>query len=147
MNTLDTSSALRAYQDVGTECALSYSSPHQLIQMLYDGLIARLAAAKGYMQRGQFAEKGVSLGKALAILAALRGWLDKEKGGEIAENLDRLYDYMERRLMQGHRDNDVTALDEVAGLLREIKQGWDAIRPEGPGGDGINRSGGTGPSP
>ncbi len=124
---MNPSSAVDAYQNVSTECALSYCSPHQLIQMLYDGVLARLAAAKGCMQRRQLAEKGVFVGKALAIIAALRGWLDKEKGGEIAENLDRLYDYMGRRLMQAHRDNDSAILDEVAGLLREIKQGWDAI--------------------
>jgi flagellar protein FliS len=52
-----------------------------------------------------------------------------EAGGEIAENLDSLYDYMLRRLMKAHAENDVAILDEVISLLREIKLGWDGIKP------------------
>jgi flagellar protein FliS len=127
----NTSPAIRAYQHVRTECALSDCSPHRLIQMLYEAVLDRLAAARGCLERRQFAEKGALIARAIAILAALRGWLDMERGGEIAQNLERLYDYMERRLMQAHAENDPAILDEVAGLLREIKLGWDAIAPGG----------------
>lgn len=121
--------AVTAYRNVDTECALNECTPHQLIQMLYGDVLARLSAAKGYMARGQRAEKGTLIARAIVILAALRGWLDKQKGGEIAENLERLYDYMERRLMEAHRDNDMAILDEVVRLVQEIKLGWDAIAP------------------
>jgi flagellar protein FliS len=63
----------------------------------------------------------------VSIITGLRMSLDKEKGGEIAENLDDLYDYMNRRIMEGAQENDVSKLTEVTSLLLEIKSGWDAI--------------------
>ena len=62
-------------------------------------------------------------------MASLQSWLDMEKGGEIAGNLNNLYDYMVRRLLEANTENDQAALDEVAGLLGEIKAGWDGIAP------------------
>ncbi|VAX04640.1 Flagellar biosynthesis protein FliS, partial [hydrothermal vent metagenome] len=67
---------------------------------------------------------------AISIISdGLRGSLDMDAGGEIAENLDALYEYMLQRLMAGHAKNDPVALDEVNTLLREIKSGWDGIKP------------------
>lgn len=64
----------------------------------------------------------------MGIIGGLRDALDKDKGGEIASNLDNLYAFMQQRLSQANLQNDPAMLDEVAGLLREIKQGWDGIR-------------------
>jgi flagellar protein FliS len=64
------------------------------------------------------------------IIQGLRSSLDKDKGGDIAENLDSLYEYMGRRLLEANVNNDIAILDEVYGLLAEIKQGWDGIPPE-----------------
>ncbi len=57
----------------------------------------------------------------------LRESLDQQNGGEIAANLDRLYEYMVARLVEANIGNDVALIDEVAGLLRNVKSGWDAI--------------------
>ena len=119
--------ALRQYQTVSTQAQVSDASPHRLIQMLMEGGLSRLAQAKGAMERGQVALKGELLGKAIAIIGGLREGLDLRQGGELAANLDSLYEYMIRRLLEANRSNDIAALDEVSSLLREVKSGWDGI--------------------
>lgn len=120
-------SALKQYQTVNTQAQVFDASPHRLIQMLMEGGLSRLAQAKGAMERGQVALKGELLGKAIAIIGGLREGLDLRQGGELAANLDSLYEYMSSRLLQANRSNDVAIIDEVAGLLREVKSGWDGI--------------------
>lgn len=119
--------ALRQYQTVSTQAQVSDASPHRLIQMLMEGGLSRIAQAKGAMQHGQQAAKGELISKAIGIIGGLRAGLDLEQGGEIAVNLDRLYEYMTARLIEANIGNDVAILDEVSGLLRNVKSGWDAI--------------------
>lgn len=116
-------SALKQYQQVNTHSQLVEASPHRLIQMLFEGALDRLAQAQGALMRGQIAEKGLLIGKAIKIVAGLREALDKEQGGELAENLDALYEYMSQQLTQANLKNDVAVLRHVADLLRELKQG------------------------
>ncbi|WP_296270942.1 flagellar export chaperone FliS [Pseudomonas sp. UBA6323] len=119
--------ALKQYQAVNINAQVLGASPHGLIQMLIDGGLARIAQARGAMERGQTELKGALITKSIAIVGGLRDALDHEQGGELAANLERLYDYMSARLLQAHRDNEPALLEEVAGLLREIKSAWDAI--------------------
>lgn len=119
--------AMRQYQNVNTQAQAVDASPHRLIQMLMEGGLTRLAQARGAMEREQFAMKGELIGKAIGIIGGLRGGLDIANGGELALNLDNLYDYMVRRLSEANLKNSVEPLDEVAALLRDVKAGWDAI--------------------
>ena len=119
--------ALRQYQTVNTQAQVADASPHRLIQMLMEGGLSRLAQAKGAMLHGQGAQKGELISKAIGIIGGLREGLDLNQGGEIAANLDRLYDYMVSRLVEANICNEPALLDEVAGLLRNIKTAWDAI--------------------
>jgi len=119
--------ALRQYQTVNTQAQVSDASPHRLIQMLMEGGLSRLAQAKGVMVHGQHAAKGELISKAIGIIGGLRESLDLQQGGEIAANLDRLYEYMVSRLVEANIGNDVAIIDEVAELLRNVKSGWDAI--------------------
>lgn len=128
------------YQAVGTQTGVTEASPHRLIQMLLDGALDKIARAKGAMQRRQIEEKGGYITSAGSIVLGLRSSLDMDAGGELALNLDSLYDYMFRRLMDAHMNNEEAALDEVASLLREIKQGWDAIPQEAIGGGEMVKS-------
>lgn len=121
--------AMRQYQQVGLQAQVFEASPHQLIQMLMQGALDRLAKAQGALERGWLPEKGELIGKAVSIIAGLKDVLDFEQGGELATNLDRLYDYMIRRLSEANRNNDPVILEEVSCLIREIKSGWDAIAP------------------
>lgn len=126
---MNTSSALRQYQSVSTNVMVNDASPHRLIQMLMDGSLSRLAQARGALERGQLADKGELISKTITIVSGLRGALDMERGGEVAVNLDRLYEYMSNRLIVANAKGDMQVLDEVAGLMRTIKSGWDAIAP------------------
>lgn len=110
--------------------AAEYADPHSLIAMLFDGALERISQARGAIEHGMIARKGERIGKALAIVDSLRASLDLERGGEVASRLQALYVYMEQRLLQANLNNDPAALDEVAGLLREIKGGWDGIAEE-----------------
>ncbi len=119
--------AMQQYNTVATDAAVDYASPYRLIQMLFEGALGRIAAARGHMERGEVAAKGVAIGKAISIVAGLRKSLNHEAGGEIAANLERLYDYYERRLLEANTSNDPRLLDEVTRLLGEIKSAWDQI--------------------
>ncbi|MCY1269089.1 Flagellar secretion chaperone FliS [compost metagenome] len=119
--------ALRQYQTVNTQAQAVDASPHRLIQMLMEGGLTRLAQARGAIERGQLAQKGELIGKAIAIIGGLRDGLNLEQGGEIAANLDALYEYMVTRLLEANLKSDAALVDEVAGLLRNVKSGWDGI--------------------
>jgi flagellar protein FliS len=119
--------ALKQYQAVNTHVQAVDASPHRLIQMLMEGGLTRIAQARGAMERQQTAMKGELIGKAIGIIGGLRNGLDLQQGGELAANLDSLYQYMVSRLLEANVKNDAAPLDEVAGLLRNVKSGWDAI--------------------
>lgn len=120
-------SAVAQYGKVAAESEVAYASPHRLVQMLMEGVLDKLATAKGQIHRGDFEGKSKHITWAITIINGLRGSLDMEAGGEIAVNLDDLYSYMTRRLIDANVKNSVEALDEVSGLMLEIKGAWDAM--------------------
>jgi len=122
--------ALDGYGRSALESEINYASPHRIIQMLIDGAISKVAIAKGCIVRNDIPGKSRHITWAINIINGLRTSLDTEKGGEIAENLDSLYDYMGRRLLESNVSNDADILDEVSSLLKEIKLGWDSIPAE-----------------
>lgn len=127
-------SAMRQYHQVGVEAQVAEATPHQLVQMLLDGALARVAAAKGAMEAGETARKAELIGRIVGIVDHLRAVVDRDRGGELAANLDALYEYIGRRLVEANLRNEAAVLDEVAGLLRELQTGWRAIA-EPPGGE------------
>ena len=127
MTTPNISNALRQYQQVNAQTGVAYASPHRLIQMLMEGAFERIAVAKGCIQRRDIPGKGEQIGKAIDIVGGLREGLNLEAGGELAANLDALYDFMQRRLVEANLRSDAAILDEVAELLRPVKEAWDAI--------------------
>lgn len=124
---------LQAYQRVNTQTSITDADPHKLIQLLYNGALERINMAKARIQAKDYAGKGQLISKAMEIVGGLRGFLDFEKGGDLALRLEALYDYMERTLFEANARNDLAKLDEVADLLRSIKGGWDGIREEAVG--------------
>ena len=119
-----------ADSQVNKYSGITDASPHRLVQMLLEGALEKIASVSGMLKRDETAKKGETIGQVIAIIGGLRSSLNKEAGGEMAENLDRLYDYMERQLLQANIHDDVSILAEVSSLLREIKAGWDAIPVE-----------------
>ncbi|GBG13001.1 flagellar protein FliS [Novimethylophilus kurashikiensis] len=119
---------MNAYAKMGQDVAVETASPHKLISMLYEGAILAIVKAKAYMQNGEVAAKGESISKAMSIInLGLLASLDTSVGGELAHNLQMLYEYMLRVLLDANIQNDSAKLDEVAVLLRDLKGAWDAI--------------------
>lgn len=124
---MQNSAAMNQYKQVGVQAAVGNADPHTLIQMLIDGAIERLNMAKLHMKQNNIAQKGENISRAISIIDGLRTSLDMEKGGEIAVNLESLYDYMQRQLLAANLENKSENIDEVLSLMNEIRSGWTAI--------------------
>jgi flagellar protein FliS len=117
-----------AYAKVGLETGVVASSPHKLIVMLFEGALVAIRDGQTHMKAGAIEKKGNAISKAIMIVEnGLRASLDKQAGGQIAHSLDNLYDYIGRRLLTANLTNDPAILDEVHGLLADLKGAWDAI--------------------
>lgn len=120
-----------AYGRVDVESHVLSASPHKLINMLFDGALKAIKAAKLHMQQNNVSAKAESITKALDIVnLGLAAALDKEKGGELAERLEQLYSYVAELLLQANLKNDVAKLDEAAELLEQIGSAWKEIQPQ-----------------
>ena len=119
--------ATNAYRNVEVSSAVPYADSIQLIQMLFDGLIASLSDAEGHFERKDIKGKNESIGKANKIIIGLQSALDFEKGKELAQNLSELYDYCIRRLLKANIRNDVEGIVEVKGLMKEISDAWNLV--------------------
>lgn len=122
--------ALKQYKTVDLRAAVETASPAQLISMLFGGAMDAMAKAKGAMERGDIEARTQQLNKANDIILGLKDFLDHEKGGEVAANLDQLYDYMVRTLIQANRTNDPQKVQEVMDLLLQIKSGWSEMQQQ-----------------
>lgn len=119
--------ALRQYQKVNGVAQTSEASPHRLVQMLMQGGLDRLAQAKGAIARNDIGQRGVLIGKAIDIIGGLREGLDLDNHPDVLAEVDSLYSYMSRRLVEANIKGDPAIIDEVARLLITVKEGWDAI--------------------
>lgn len=119
--------AVNEYKQVNTKAAVESADPHTLIKMLIDGALERVNIAKLNMSQGDVVHKGENISRAISIIDGLKISLDMKDGGEIAQNLASLYDYMQRKLLEANLHNKVENLDEVLSLINEIKAGWQAI--------------------
>lgn len=118
----------QSYAKVGLETSVVAASPHKLIVMLYDGALVAVMKAQMHMKAGNIPEKGKAISHAIALIDnGLRASLNKDIGGQIAEGLDSLYEYMSARLLLANLKNDLTVLDEVQVLLTEMRDTWNAI--------------------
>ena len=119
--------AANAYRNVEVASAVPYADSIQLIQMLFDGLIASLSDAEGHFERNDIKGKNASIGRANKIITGLQSALDFEKGKELSQNLSDLYDYCIRRLLKANIRNDVEGIVEVKGLMNEIRSAWNMV--------------------
>lgn len=127
---MNTTTALKNYAKIGVESSVLSADPHKLISMLYQGALLAIMNAKNAILRKDIPGKGASISKAILIIdEGLKASLDKSVGGELANNLDSLYGYMNSRLLIANLKNDMDALEEVARLLSELKGAWDSIQP------------------
>src|ERR1035437_5538609 len=119
-----------AYRQIAIETSVPSADPHALILLLFEGAEAALHLAKGKMLAKDIPAKGKAISQAIQIVSdGLLASLDIKAGGEMAERLAALYDYIARRLLWANLKNDVAALDECLHLLGEIHSAWTEITP------------------
>jgi flagellar protein FliS len=117
-----------AYKMVGVETGVAGASPHQLVQMLFDGFMDALSQARGALRAGNVEAKGRAIGRAVRIIdEGLKASLNMGQGGELAADLNDLYAYTTLRLTQANLRNDERALDECQRLIEPLRSAWTAI--------------------
>jgi flagellar protein FliS len=121
---------INAYKKGNLKQDIASADPHRLTLMLMQGALDRMAYAKGAMERKDLVSKADFISKSSAIIMHLRDTLDIEAGGEVAENMFALYNYMIERLSDAHINNDLNILDEVSSLLTPIRDAWVQIPEE-----------------
>lgn len=130
MSAYGRAATVAAYQTAATHGRVAAANPHGLIMMLFDGALERIAKARGCIQHNAMEEKNRLLHSAVAIVDELRASLNFEAGGELARNLEDLYDYICRQLVIANLNSRIDKLDEVANLLGEIRAAWNALPQE-----------------
>ena len=102
-------------------------TPYQVITLLLDGALERIDQAINHLSDGDVDEASILVQKAVGIVGGLRESLNLSEGGEIADNLDALYEYIMSRLESINDDKPLVVLAEVKNLLQEVYTGWDGI--------------------
>ncbi|MBO9480852.1 MULTISPECIES: flagellar export chaperone FliS [Gammaproteobacteria] len=117
---------ISAYQQQ-QRASVEVAKPEQLVATLFNKLMETLAKARHYMEEKDLSKKVDRINLSMDILLVLEQSLDHEKGGELADNLQGLYQYCIKRLTEANASNDVTMIDEVSGLMGEIREGWQSV--------------------
>jgi flagellar protein FliS len=101
------------------------ADPKRLVILCYDETINQIKLARQRCAENDYDGKSKALLKAQDIVCELQCALDFERGGAIATNLDSLYNYVKTRMIQADIGKDLAAMDEVAGILSELKSAWE----------------------
>ncbi|WP_129649245.1 flagellar export chaperone FliS [Peristeroidobacter agariperforans] len=120
--------AYRSYHNVNLGAQVAHASPVKLVLLLTDGLLEELVRARAHIEARRYELKARSLDRCVDMLNGLSSALDIEKGGEVSENLSRLYDYCAERLYRAGVSLDPTLIDEVTGLLTTLRRGWQGMQ-------------------
>ncbi|MEY2633875.1 MAG: flagellar export chaperone FliS [Pseudomonadota bacterium] len=122
------SRGIEQYRKVEVETSVPEASPHRLVLMLMDGALVAIGIAITKLKENDIPHKGEAISKAIALIdEGLRPSLNLEEGGDIARNLDSLYDYMAQQLFLANLHNDSQRLEEVSELLSDIRDAWRTI--------------------
>lgn len=123
-------SPAQSYASVGIDTAVETADPHRLVLMLFDGATAAISLARVHMEAGNIPQKGLAISKAIDLVVnGLQASLDLETGGDLADHLAALYEYIAQRLLFANLKNSVAALDEVSNLLSGLREAWAQISP------------------
>jgi flagellar secretion chaperone FliS len=124
---MSTSVTLSPSTDSITVATPETITPYQVITLLLDGALERIDQAINRVSDGDVDEASILVQKAIGIVGGLRESLNLSAGGEIAGNLDALYEYIVQRLETINDDKPLVVLEEVKNLLQEVYSGWDGI--------------------
>lgn len=120
--------AFAAYKETNAATAIMDATPHQLTSLLLKAALDKLSVAIGAIERGDVALRTEAIRKVAAIVAELQGSLNKEKGGDLAQQLDALYEFSTTQLIEANLSKDIDKLKAVRNVLQEINEGWQQIK-------------------
>jgi len=122
--------AIAQYRRLDVASRVESANPQELVQLLFDGALAKLQTAKGCISRQDLEGRSRALSSAVSIVEGLQSSLDLEQGGDLASNLDGLYDYIQRKLWDANLHNDEAAVNEVCELLATVSGAWSTLGGE-----------------
>lgn len=117
-----------AYKETNAATSVMDATPHQLTSLLLKAALDNLSVATGAIERENVLLRTEAIRKAMAIIAELQSTLDKERGGDVAEQLDALYEFSTLKLIEANLEKDVHKLNAVKEVLGEVYQGWQRIQ-------------------
>ena len=119
--------ALAQYGQIKNEAQTSYASPHQLMLMLFDGAIEAMSMTVGAIQNKNFELRSKQNTRSITIINGMRDCLDMEAGGDLANNLYSLYQYMAQELFKASFKNDADTIQNIQSMLKDIRESWEKI--------------------
>ena len=119
--------ALAQYGQIKNDTQTTYASPHQLMLMLFDGAIEAMSITVGAIQNKNFELRSKQNTRSITIINGMRECLDMETGGELADNLYSLYQYMTKELFKASFKNDVDTIKNIQTMLKDIRGSWEKI--------------------
>jgi flagellar protein FliS len=119
--------ALSQYGKMKDDTQTMYASPHQLMLMLFDGAIEAMSFNIGAIQQNDFEARGKQNTRAITIINGMRECLDMKAGGELADNLYALYQYMTQELFRANFNNDADTIQNIQTMLKDIRGSWEKI--------------------
>ena len=119
--------ALAQYGQIKNDAQTSYASPHQLMLMLFDGAIEAMSMTVGAIQNKNFEVRSKQNTRSITIINGMRDCLDMEAGGDLANNLYSLYQYMAQELFKASFKNDADTIQNIQAMLKDIRESWEKI--------------------
>ncbi len=116
-----------AYRKIDIKARVESATPGQLVVLLFEGLLTSLVEARAAILEKDYQAKGQKISKALSIVLTLQESLNGDVESDLPYRIERLYDYMQRRLLEVNQSMDVAIIDEVVELVVTLKSGWDQI--------------------
>lgn len=121
--------AFQAYKETGTSTAIMDATPHQLTALLFKALLDKLAIAEGAISRGDVPARCDAISKATNIVMELKSTLDLENGGDVANELDRLYEFSVSELLDANSQKSIDKIRSVRAVISQINEAWIQISP------------------
>lgn len=126
-----TISGKNAYTTDSLDSQIAGATPHQLIVLLYDGAINAMRRAEIYFHSDNVARRGEMISRAINIVDnGLRASLNHDIGGKIAADLERLYEYISRSLLEVNLSKSGDNLPHLILLMTEMAETWKAVSPQ-----------------
>ena len=119
--------ALAQYGQIKNDTQTTYASPHQLMLMLFDGAIEAMSFTIGAIENNNFELRSKQNSRSITIINGMRECLDMETGGELADNLYSLYQYMTKELFKASYKNDADTIKNIQTMLKDIRGSWEKI--------------------